>query len=70
MNGDKTIQCFCGQLFTFTEGEQEWYKKKGFPPPRRCPECRLKKKAAQNKGFKPDEKTERSRSFQRYRLDS
>lgn len=44
MNNDKTIMCGCGTPFTFTEGEQRWYENKGFSPPKRCKECRIKKK--------------------------
>jgi CxxC-x17-CxxC domain-containing protein len=44
---DKSIQCSdCGQEFTFTVGEQEFYASKGFTnEPRRCPECRRVRKA-------------------------
>lgn len=35
----------CRESFEFTEGEQKFYADKGFQPPRRCPACRLKKKA-------------------------
>ena len=39
---DKTIVCKdCGKEFVFTEGEQAFYKEKGFEnDPVRCPECR------------------------------
>lgn len=39
---DKIIVCKdCGAEFTFTEGEQEFYKEKGFEnEPQRCVECR------------------------------
>ena len=39
---DKTIVCKdCGKEFIFTEGEQAFYKEKGFDnDPVRCPECR------------------------------
>lgn len=48
---DKTIVCKdCGKEFVFTEGEQEFYKEKGFEnDPVRCPECRKKKKAQRNR---------------------
>jgi DNA-directed RNA polymerase subunit RPC12/RpoP len=47
---DKTIICKdCQQEFTFTEGEQEFYKEKGFEnEPVRCPDCRRKRKAEKN----------------------
>jgi len=47
---DKTLKCKdCGQDFIFTEGEQEFYKEKGFEnEPQRCPECRRAKKQQRN----------------------
>lgn len=47
---DKTLICKdCGQEFTFTVGEQEFYEQQGFTnEPARCKECRDKKKAARN----------------------
>lgn len=44
---EKTLICQdCGQEFVFTVGEQEFYKEKGFDnDPKRCRECRDKKKA-------------------------
>lgn len=50
---DKQITCVeedCGSEFTFTEGEQEYYQSKDFQEPKRCPDCRAKKKA-KNKSF-------------------
>jgi hypothetical protein len=45
---DKTIVCKdCGAEFAFTEGEQAFYKEKGFEnEPVRCPECRRARKNA------------------------
>ena len=39
---DKTLTCRdCGQQFTFTSGEQEFYATKGLQnEPGRCPDCR------------------------------
>ena len=39
---DKTLVCSdCGQEFTFTVGEQEFYSSRGLVnEPKRCPECR------------------------------
>ena len=47
---DKTIVCRdCGKEFLFTEGEQAFYKEKGFDnEPVRCVECRRTRKAQQN----------------------
>lgn len=43
---DKILKCKeCGQTFTFTVREQEFYKEKNFEnEPQRCPECRAAKK--------------------------
>lgn len=47
---DKTIKCVdCGQEFTFTAGEQEFYASKGFTnEPKRCKACREARKALNN----------------------
>lgn len=44
---DKTLQCKeCGEDFTFTAGEQEFYAEKGFVnEPQRCKGCRDAKKS-------------------------
>ena len=43
---DQTLTCRdCGKQFTWTAGEQEFYKQKGFEnAPTRCPDCRTKRK--------------------------
>ncbi len=50
MYEDKTLVCKdCGQEFTFTAGEQEFYAEKGFQnEPARCRDCRMARKAANN----------------------
>jgi len=47
---DRTLVCKdCGKDFVFTEGEQEFYKEKGFEnDPVRCPDCRRARKAEKN----------------------
>lgn len=47
---DKNITCKdCGNEFVFTEGEQAFYKEKGFEnDPVRCPECRKARKNNRN----------------------
>lgn len=47
---DKTLVCKdCGKQFAFTEGEQAFYKEKGFTnEPTRCPECRKANKDKRN----------------------
>src|SRR5512144_380118 len=49
---DKTLTCNdCGQQFTFTVGEQEFYAQKGFTnEPTRCPSCRAARKASRQGG--------------------
>ena len=44
---DKTLVCQdCGNEFVFTAGEQAFYKEKGLDnEPKRCQECRNKRKA-------------------------
>lgn len=46
---DKTLTCRdCGNTFTFTGNEQEFYAQRGFTnEPSRCPDCRAARKAAQ-----------------------
>jgi CxxC-x17-CxxC domain-containing protein len=46
MYNDKTIACKdCGQEFTFTTSEQEFYAEKGFTnEPQRCKSCRVARK--------------------------
>ena len=42
---DQKLKCRdCGREFIFSAGEQEFFSKKGFNPPSRCPECRKKKR--------------------------
>ena len=48
---DKVLTCSdCGQEFTFTAGEQEFYAQKGFSTPSRCSSCRAARKAAREGG--------------------
>ena len=48
---DKTLTCNdCGQQFTFTASEQEFFAQKGFSEPSRCPSCRAARKAAREGG--------------------
>lgn len=39
----------CGNPFVWTEGEQDFYKQKGFQQPLRCTDCRRAKKEQRNK---------------------
>ena len=43
---DKDLVCKdCGQSFTFTAGEQEFFQTRGFSEPIRCKTCRDVRKA-------------------------
>jgi len=43
---DKVLKCKdCGNDFTLTVGEQEFFAGKGFNEPQRCYDCRKAKKA-------------------------
>jgi CxxC-x17-CxxC domain-containing protein len=50
---DKTLTCRdCGQPFTFTAGEQEFYASRGLMnEPGRCPTCRSARRSAQSGGY-------------------
>lgn len=52
MYTDRSIACVdCGQEFTFTAGEQEFYAQRGFTEsPKRCSSCRQIRKAQRNRG--------------------
>ena len=56
---DKSIKCTdCGTAFTFTTGEQEFYRTKGFTnEPKRCPSCRRINKARRNEGANDNQAT-------------
>ncbi len=44
---DKTLTCVdCGQPFTFTSSEQQFYADRQFSEPRRCSTCRAARKAS------------------------
>jgi CxxC-x17-CxxC domain-containing protein len=49
---DKVLTCRdCGREFVFTAGEQEFYQSRGLTnEPRRCPECRSARRAADGGG--------------------
>jgi CxxC-x17-CxxC domain-containing protein len=49
---DQTLNCRdCGQPFTFTAGEQEFFASRGFTnAPLRCPDCRAERKASRDSG--------------------
>jgi CxxC-x17-CxxC domain-containing protein len=51
MSADLTLACRdCGQAFTYTSGEQDFYASRGFSEPGRCPGCRAARKAQRDGG--------------------
>ncbi|WP_134703206.1 zinc-ribbon domain containing protein [Ammoniphilus sp. YIM 78166] len=43
-NQSEWLKCWeCGERFVFEPGEQQFFKIRGFDPPKRCPDCREKK---------------------------
>jgi len=50
---DKELTCKdCGQSFTFTAGEQEFFQSRGFSEPIRCKTCRdIRKSQKADRGF-------------------
>lgn len=42
-----SITCkVCNKVFTMNMKEVQWYSNMGFPLPKRCPDCRKKRKEA------------------------
>ncbi len=54
---DKTLVCReCGDSFTFSSGEQEFYQGRGLThEPARCPSCRAARKGSGGGGFRSDQ---------------
>src|SRR5919201_5925137 len=51
MSADTTLTCRdCGQAFTFTSGEQDFYASRGFSEPTRCADCRAARKQQRDGG--------------------
>ncbi|MEW6033983.1 MAG: zinc-ribbon domain containing protein [Chloroflexota bacterium] len=57
--GDKTLTCRdCGQQFTFTAGEQEFYQSRGLRnEPSRCPPCRTARRQSRGSATGQTERT-------------
>lgn len=50
---DKTIKCCdCGTDFIHAVRDQEFFATNNFSDPKRCRDCRAKKKANQNQGYR------------------
>ena len=55
MSADTILTCRdCGQSFTFTSGEQDFYASRGFSEPSRCADCRAARKAQRDGGSSYD----------------
>jgi CxxC-x17-CxxC domain-containing protein len=51
MAADTILTCRdCGQQFTFTSGEQDFYASRGYSEPSRCADCRAARKAERDGG--------------------
>jgi CxxC-x17-CxxC domain-containing protein len=51
MSADATLTCRdCGQAFTFTSGEQDFYAARGFSEPSRCADCRAANRSQRDGG--------------------
>ena len=51
MYTDKALTCNdCGQEFTWSASEQEFFADRGFTEPKRCSSCRAARKASQGGG--------------------
>lgn len=50
-NETQQLQCVeCGKIFDFSAEDQEFYAKKGYSAPKRCPECRENRKRNSQRG--------------------
>ena len=58
---DRTLTCRdCGQDFTFSAGEQEFYASRGLTnDPGRCPSCRAARRSGSGKSFASRERGEK-----------
>lgn len=53
-----SIKCkACGKVFVMGRREVRWYSNMGYPLPKRCPECRKKRKEAKEREKKTDANT-------------
>ena len=51
MSGDQQLLCSdCGQSFTFTSEDQDFFRDRGYSAPKRCKACRQAKKNEQTGG--------------------
>lgn len=68
---DKIIVCRnCGNEFTFTVGEQNFYEDKGFDEPVRCKECRNKRKAEREQQEEENKQDEFEKMLEKFRANT
>ncbi len=62
---DRTLTCRdCGQDFTFTAGEQEFYASRGLTNlPGRCPDCRAARRSGSGQSYSPRSPRPRAEQF-------
>ncbi len=49
---NEIVECIaCGRTFTWSEGEQRFYKERGLDQPKRCRECRAQRNGDQRMGM-------------------
>ena len=60
--GGETIRCVdCGRTFTWSHGEQRFYKERGLTAPKRCKDCRARRRREGDSGMRgPGETTSAS----------
>lgn len=60
---DMQLKCIdCGNDFTFLEKEQSFFAQKGLSQPKRCKDCRVKKRMQRDQNFQGNGST---RSFRK-----
>jgi hypothetical protein len=63
---DQTCKCKdCSAEFVFTVGEKRFYESNGFQPPKRCKECRNKRKAQRDGGPSREGEPQNNRTNQK-----
>lgn len=61
---DKNLVCCdCGNRFVWEAGEQVYFKDRSLLPPRRCPECRLRRRQTLHPPMDFDEAIKRANAL-------
>lgn len=56
--GDTVVCRDCGETFCITVEEKKWYAEKGYKLPKRCSECRFKRRQAAKEKAEADKAAE------------